>query len=166
MAWSKERQAEYYAVWRLRNRERLRAHQAKWRAANRATARARVAKFNRKKGAEYTARYRDKHRARLAERHSKRRAVEVRATPRWADPVAIAEIYAEAQRRKREVDHVVPLQSKWVCGLHCEANMRLLTRRQNSKKSNRHWPGMWPIVRVRARPASKPSRANVVAPTR
>lgn len=166
MAWSKERQAEYYAAWRLRNRERLRVHQAKWRAANRTTARARVAKFNREKGAEYTARYRDKHRARLAERHSKRRAIEIRATPRWANPIAIAEIYTEAQRRKREVDHVVPLQSKRVCGLHCEANMRLLTRRQNSKKSNRHWPGMWPIVRVRARLASTPSLSRGARPSR
>ena len=41
------------------------------------------------------------------------------------------------------VDHTVPLKSKLVCGLHCEANLRLLPGRENQAKSNRIWPDMW-----------------------
>lgn len=153
MAWSKEQQSAYFKVWRLKNKARLNAHSAKWRAANLMLARARVAKFNNsEKGAEYTARYRSKHRTVIRERNARRRALEKRATPKWANLVAIADIYADAARRKLEVDHVVPLQSKRVCGLHCEANLRPLSKRVNRQKNNRYWPGMWPIVRVRVRP--------------
>jgi hypothetical protein len=43
---------------------------------------------------------------------------------------------------KHEVDHVVPLKSKLVCGLHCEANLQIIKRSANRSKSNRRWPDM------------------------
>ena len=36
-----------------------------------------------------------------------------------------------------EVDHIVPLTSKVVCGLHWEGNMRVVTRRVNRSKVNK-----------------------------
>lgn len=36
-----------------------------------------------------------------------------------------------------EVDHVVPLQNKTVCGLHVEANLRIVERRKNRSKGNK-----------------------------
>ena len=142
MAWTKEQQREYYRQWAANNRDRLREHQRKWREANPEVARARVAVFNAARGAEYTARYREKNRAALAERHARRRALERKATPPWADAAETAAVYERAIAEGLQVDHVVPLQSKFVCGLHWHGNMRLLTKSKNASKSNRHWPDM------------------------
>lgn len=63
--------------------------------------------------------------------------------PSWADVAAIQAIYAEAQRLTtetgvpHEVDHVVPLLGRGVTGLHWEGNMRVVTRTENRRKSNR-----------------------------
>jgi hypothetical protein len=68
--------------------------------------------------------------------------------PLWADPHAIEEIYAEARRLQREtgiphhVDHIVPLRSVLVCGLHWEGNLAVVEKTVNLRKSNKHWPEM------------------------
>lgn len=55
----------------------------------------------------------------------------------------MAAIYAEAlcltaaTGIPHEVDHIIPLQSDVVCGLHCEMNLRVVTRAINRSKSNR-----------------------------
>lgn len=68
---------------------------------------------------------------------AKRRAAKLQATPAWAEPELIKQVYAEAAYRGMHVDHIVPLQGKTVCGLHVHYNMQLLTRSQNSAKGNR-----------------------------
>lgn len=79
---------------------------------------------------------------------AKRRKCVRQATPAWANFQAMEVVYVEARRLTEEtgiphhVDHVVPLTSKLVCGLHCEFNLQILTGPENLAKHNRHWPDM------------------------
>lgn len=92
--------------------------------------------------------YRLERRARDAARCREYQARKVFAAPLWANRAAIQQVYAAAQLLSRltnlvfEVDHVVPLNSPLVCGLHCEANLNIVLRTVNRRKSNRFWPDM------------------------
>jgi len=84
----------------------------------------------------------DKSRARGACRRASKR----NATPPWVDKAAIEAIYAEAlwfqdfTGEPYHVDHIVPLKSDFVCGLHVPANLQTLPGVENIAKSNRSWP--------------------------
>lgn len=73
---------------------------------------------------------------------AQRRAVKLQATPVWADKEKIKEVYRQARKLSKEfgvefqVDHIVPLQSDIVCGLHCWENLQLLEASLNKSKSN------------------------------
>ena len=74
--------------------------------------------------------------------------------PAWADLKAVEQKYTDAQWMfdvtgvKHEVDHIVPLQSKIVCGLHNDFNLQVLPVTLNRQKSNKYWPDMPVEVRV------------------
>jgi hypothetical protein len=67
-----------------------------------------------------------------------------RNTPPWASQFLIGEIYALARLRTKvtgfpwEVDHIIPLNGKTVCGLHVENNLRVIERQHNRVKGNLH----------------------------
>lgn len=63
------------------------------------------------------------------------------AIPRWADLDKISEIYKSCPDGYH-VDHIIPLVSKIVCGLHCESNLRHLPALDNLRKNNKIWPDM------------------------
>lgn len=70
----------------------------------------------------------------------KRRSALQYATPSWADHQAIDAVYTEARRLsaetgiKHDVDHIIPLQGKKVCGLHIPWNLRVITKAANVRK--------------------------------
>lgn len=69
-------------------------------------------------------------------------AQRMRAVPRWADHDKIKLVYQKANEWGMQVDHVVPLQSDTVCGLHVWENLQLLAPSINASKQNRYWPDM------------------------
>lgn len=77
-----------------------------------------------------------------------RRAGKKNATPKWMDKAAVEAIYAKAQKFMEltgepfHVDHIVPLTSDLVCGLHWEGNLQILSGHDNLSKGNKHWPDM------------------------
>ncbi len=131
-----ERRDEYHKQWRESNRDRCAKATRDYRSRNPGYDK------------ESNAKWRAENRHRLAANQSKRRAVELQAVARWANREAIAAMFEEAKRLTEQtgtphhVDHIVPLNSKIVCGLHCEANMRVIPATDNISKGNRHWPDM------------------------
>lgn len=75
-------------------------------------------------------------------------AQKLNATPSWADREKMEWIYRRSRAMylvtgvKHHVDHIVPLQSPIVCGLHVEHNLQVLPAVKNIKKGNRVWPDM------------------------
>lgn len=69
------------------------------------------------------------------------------ATPPWANPEAIRQIYLRAQQISKEtgiqhhVDHIIPLKGKLVSGLHVESNLAILVGTENIRKSNQYLEG-------------------------
>lgn len=114
--------------------EKNQAAKARYRERNREVLRA--------AGREYMKANGDKRAASLA----KYRAAKLQATPKWASPDAMKAIYKESRRLtvstgiKHHVDHVIPLVSNEVCGLHVEWNLKIITARENQVKGNRDWP--------------------------
>lgn len=82
-------------------------------------------------------------RASIYARMAKRRAAKFNATPLWADQGEIQQFYERAVKLtqetgiRHEVDHIIPLQSPVVSGLHVPANLQVLTQAENVRKSNR-----------------------------
>lgn len=113
--------ADEVAAYRLANRGQILSYLSNWH------------KLNRSKSTAYS---------------SARNAQKIRATPVWANGFFIEEVYELAARRTSmlgvdfQVDHIVPLRSNLVCGLHCEANMQVITKTENMSKGNRCWPNM------------------------
>ena len=68
-------------------------------------------------------------------RNAKRRAREIERMPKWANDLAILEMY-EACPRGYHVDHIIPLQHELVSGLHVHNNLQHLTAEENLRKSN------------------------------
>jgi hypothetical protein len=80
-----------------------------------------------------------------------RRARQKRAMPSWLTKDQIFQInavYAEAQRLSMEsgkpydVDHIVPLVGRIVCGLHVPWNLRAIPRSENNKRPKIYHMGM------------------------
>lgn len=77
---------------------------------------------------------------------AKYRNLKLNATPKWLTKEhhkQIKNIYKESIKLQqldnipRDVDHIIPIQSKLVCGLHVPWNLQILTRKDNQIKKNK-----------------------------
>lgn len=137
---NKELIAKRAKDFRIKNKERLNKESAE-----------RYSK-NKEAKAEYAKIYYEQNKLDYFVRSSKRRCIKLNATPKWAEDelslLAIQELYRKAMllssltNTKYHVDHIVPLQSELVCGLHCLDNLQILPADENIRKSNRYWPDM------------------------
>lgn len=83
---------------------------------------------------------------RSAIKNSIRRAAKLNAIPPWLSSEHRSEIqqkYADARKMEAEtgvkhhVDHIIPLRSKKVCGLHVPWNLRVIPAKENARKGNK-----------------------------
>lgn len=124
--------------WKKDNKEAHHAYNAKWRKTDKGIV------VGRRKDAAYASRNPDK----VTAKCSRRRATKLQATPDWGIAFFIEEAYALAKLREQvvggkwHVDHIVPLKSKLVCGLHVEHNLRVIPAQHNISKGNKYWPDM------------------------
>lgn len=144
-------QRAYDAAKYQKNRERMLAKGKEWREANREKAAALTkvwANANREKCNSKVRAWRKRNMVHDAARACERRAIRKQATPTWRNPFFLEEAHDLAKRRSVatgfywQVDHIVPLTSDLVCGLHVENNIQVIPARDNQAKGNRHWPDM------------------------
>ena len=72
---------------------------------------------------------------------AKRRAAVKQAIPKWLTEEQIkqiTEMYKTASKAGMQVDHIVPLQHKTVCGLHVPWNLQILSAIDNRHKNNKY----------------------------
>lgn len=128
---SKQKQREYCAVYRNKNRERYNEIQANWRDNNREKTR----NIQKKHYRLHTHKKIAHARARDAKR--------LQAMPKWADKNRIDCFYACARfmtnlwGKQYHVDHIVPLRGRNVCGLHIPQNLHVLLAEKNLAKGNK-----------------------------
>ena len=75
-----------------------------------------------------------------AAKRAKRRAQQLKATPKWLTPEhweQINKMYSE-RPEGYHVDHIIPLLGKNVRGLHVPWNLQYLPAEDNLRKTNRH----------------------------
>lgn len=132
-------------------KEKARQYAKKWRDKNPDRAKEVARNYEQRKPEIKLARQRrlreekrDEYNAYNSAKHSRLR----RATPAWCDVFILMEAYRLARLRtkmtgiKWSVDHIVPLNSQIVCGLHSHTNIRVVPLSENSSKGNRWWPDM------------------------
>lgn len=112
---------EYYADWRQENEQE-----------------------NRHKRRVYAKQYLKDNASYFAEAAARRKASKQRQTPIWYESGAVKKMYEMAKHlngvwgTNLQVDHIIPLTSDTVCGLHCLDNLQLLDAPLNVSKSNNY----------------------------
>lgn len=148
---NKEAKAAYWADYYRRNAERIKANARERRNADTAAAKAASLAWyraNKERALQNHLVWARNNRAIVSAHNANRRVREARATPAWANSFFIEEAYALAKLRESvtggrwHVDHIVPLKSDRVCGLHTDSNLRVIPAAENIRKRNLWWPDM------------------------
>jgi len=131
---SPERMREYRKRYREKNREKLRKASKEWREKNSE----RIDELSK-----------NWYNCPIKKRacNAKYRATKRYATPSWLTEnhkTEIEYVYRVAKDANiltgepYQVDHIVPLQNEYVCGLHVPWNLQVLSAEDNRRKKNKH----------------------------
>ena len=131
----KRQQDREYAA---RNREVARKRASEWYYNN--------YEYALEKNKEYSKKWLQSNLDKHSAYEAKRRATKLKATPKWLSESHLLQIqckYSLSKMLSKEtgklhhVDHIVPLKSKIVCGLHVPWNLRVIPALENLRKSNK-----------------------------
>lgn len=134
------------ASWREANRQQFNQTAKNHYSANTEAVKQRNRQWkasNKRHICEYNRSYETTNRGKRNAINAKRKAKLFQATLRWADARVIEHIYVQCAQLSAdtgcrfEVDHIIPLDNELVCGLHVEANLRIITKSHNCSKKNR-----------------------------
>ncbi len=145
---NKEKIAEYQAQWREANKESILDYRKEYYTENKESISAKVEEWkskNQEKARRHRKKYRNTEKGLLSRRsyRNARRKRELEASLGKYDDTACKEIHKACVEmsmksgRKFEVDHIVPLMGKEVCGLHVSWNLQIITSSENRKKTNK-----------------------------
>lgn len=115
---------EYHKKWRSENRDKDSSYKQKW------------LKNNKELRKQIVSIWKKENKKAVTADSNKRRALKLKATPKWADLEAIKQFYLNCPEGY-EVDHIIPLKGKTVCGFHILENLQYLIASENSKKLNK-----------------------------
>lgn len=146
---NKERHVKNCKDYKKNNPEKEKERAAKWNKDNAERA-AKTSKAWRENNKEYHQKLIDEWRANHPENMRgqtlRRRKAAKQATPSWVNKQQLKAICKEAIELEkldgipRQIDHVIPLQHEFVCGLNIPANLQILTAHENLSKSNKFTP--------------------------
>jgi len=141
----KQKTAKYYKA----NKEKIKAATKRWKEANYKRHRELQKRWedrNKEKTKLRIAAWQKKNKHKVSAKTQQRNAFKLKATPLWLTEDhlwMIEEIYelrdlrSEATGTAHQVDHIIPLRGKGVCGLHVPWNLQVITAYENKVKGNR-----------------------------
>lgn len=131
---NKQRKAETDKIYYQNNKEKIQEYKHRWYREN---------KQHKK---EYDKEYRKVNQYKYNENKARYKAKLKKASPKWLTDAHKEEMkfyywYAkfcqDEINEKCSVDHIIPIQSDIVCGLHVPWNLQIMTQSENSSKGNR-----------------------------
>lgn len=143
---AKQYHDQYIVKWQMENKEKVNAATRKWRSENKEQATLTHKNYyntNKEQKLEYNKQWRKENNDKVMFYNAERRATILNATVKWADYDKIKQLYEHAKNltdntgEQYHVDHIIPLTSDVVCGLHCEDNLQVITATENFSKGNR-----------------------------
>jgi hypothetical protein len=136
---NKEKIALRVKLQRIRDAEQYKKRTAKYRDNNRDKLRQTAKEYRERNKELCYQRIKDWEKKNKGKRKSykaKHRALQIKATPVFADMEKIHEIYKNCPKGFH-VDHIIPLNNPIVCGLHVEWNLQYLSAKENCSKGNK-----------------------------